>query len=176
MFTKSQGSTCIHRAIELSDYVIWSCIIQVVFLSPKPMSIFQLFVAIEIIPSLADENVPIYSDRYWNDSVQRHEERPAHLGQQTKGNVVPYLLGIGKKYAHQKPNVGDTVEVDHVVDERGVRPVPDPVHDVRVDREADGIDHSDGEDVEKVPLMFRQKNHISHSDFKYGIVPGKLSR
>ena len=46
--------------------------------------------------------------------------------------------------AHQQPNVGDTVEIDHAVDKRGVGSVPDPVHNVRVDREADDVGHSDG--------------------------------
>ena len=55
----------------------------------------------------------------------------------------------------QHPDVGDTVEEDHAVDQGRARPVPDPVHDVRVDREANQVGHSDAQDVEQVPLLFR---------------------
>ena len=125
---------------------------------------------------MANENVPVDGDRYWNDSVQIDEEGLAHLGEHTEGNIVPYLLGIGQKNAQQHPDVGDTVEEDHAVDQGRVLPVPDPVHDVRVDREADKVGHSDAQDVEQVPLLFRQKNHVGCSDFNSRVVPGESSR
>ena len=82
--------------------------------------------------------------------VMNYEEWPADClrfidpGEQTERDVFPCILERSDNSAQQIGHVCQTIQVYHTIHQRGIVPVPDPVHDVAISWDAEDAYQDDG--------------------------------